>query len=255
MRLIDLAEWNPPENFQCCRSRDREGAMRAFDGSVALIELGDKYLFNSQRFHADTCADNIRNGIQRADLVKLDIFRGLTVDLSLGHSDPLKDAERVFFDKGRKLTGLNQSANSAMGHPVRVRVAVVMGVVVRISVSVRVAVVIMSMRSIGSIMSMLVLMRVRVRGFAVDGPGMNPELDPFHALAMGPLKVHVKIADLQLGKFPLEGGWFHAQIAEGTDSHIAANARGRAVKEENAHGELGAGVSGSLGGMPPTPEG
>ncbi len=47
----------------------------------------------------------------------------------------------------------------------------------------------------------------------VNGAGMDGELDALDSFALFPLKMHVEIADLQLGKFPLEGGGVDAKIA------------------------------------------
>lgn len=59
---------------------------------------------------------------------------------------------------------------------------------------------------------------------------MDAEFHPFHALATLPLEVHVKITDLQLRELPLERGWLHSEIAQGTDSHVATDA-GKAVEK------------------------
>ena len=76
----------------------------------------------------------------------------------------------------------------------------------------------------------LVLLVVHVRA-----PFVNAKLDAAHILPLLPLEVHVKVANVQLRKLPLERRWFHAQIAQGADGHVAADA-GEAVEEENFHG-------------------
>ena len=64
---------------------------------------------------------------------------------------------------------------------------------------------------------------------------VNAEFHAFDVLPFFPFEVHVKGADLELGEFPLQSGWFHAEIDEGADGHVAANA-GDAIEKENAHG-------------------
>jgi hypothetical protein len=47
--------------------------------------------------------------------------------------------------------------------------------------------------------------------------------------------MHVKIADIELGKFPLQRRGFDAEIDESTDGHVAADAGGT-IEIENFHG-------------------
>ena len=66
------------------------------------------------------------------------------------------------------------------------------------------------------------------------GPLVDAEFDPLDGLAFLPLEVHVEVADLQFGEFPLQGGRFDPKVAKSADGHVAADAR-EAVEKENAH--------------------
>jgi hypothetical protein len=68
---------------------------------------------------------------------------------------------------------------------------------------------------------------------------VDAEVDSFDTFPMLPIEVHVEVSDLQLGELPLECRGFDAEVAEGADGHIAADAGGT-VEEQNAHGKEGA---------------
>ena len=87
------------------------------------------------------------------------------------------------------------------------------------------------------LMGMLMFMRVRMRlvlRVRVRGAFVDTEFHAFDVLPLLPFEVHVKVADLQLGKLPLESGRLHAEIDERADRHVAADA-GDAVEEEGFH--------------------
>jgi hypothetical protein len=69
-----------------------------------------------------------------------------------------------------------------------------------------------------------VLIGVIILFVCVDGTSVNAEFHAFHLLALGAFEVHVKIAQFELRKLPFECGWLDAQITEGADRHIAADA-------------------------------
>ena len=70
---------------------------------------------------------------------------------------------------------------------------------------------------------------VGVGGAFVDGEGYALDVLTDFALPVG-----VEVADLELGQFPFEGGGFDAEVAQGPDGHVAADA-GEAVEIENTH--------------------
>ena len=79
------------------------------------------------------------------------------------------------------------------------------------------------------VLVMLILVVRMCRAF------MDAKFHPFHFLPLLPVEVHVKIADVELGKLPLEGRWFDAEIAKRADCHVAADA-GETIEKENFHG-------------------
>lgn len=107
VRFVDLTERNALEDFQRGRSGDGEGAMRALDRAVAIMELGDKDLLDAERFDSDARTDDIRDRIERADFVELDVFRRLAVDLAFGDGNALENGERVLLHEIGELAVLD----------------------------------------------------------------------------------------------------------------------------------------------------
>ena len=68
---------------------------------------------------------------------------------------------------------------------------------------------------------------------------MDAEVDSLHTLPMLPFEVHVEVADIEFGEFPLQCRRFDAEVAECADGHIAADAGGT-VEEKDTHGKKGA---------------
>jgi hypothetical protein len=95
-------------------------------------------------------------------------------------------------------------------------------------VRVRVAVVFLVMMM--AFVLFLLILVVRVGRAFVDA-----KFHAFQILPLLALEVHVEIAEVELGKLPLQGRGFDAKIDEGADGHIAGDA-GEAVEEEDFHG-------------------
>jgi hypothetical protein len=68
----------------------------------------------------------------------------------------------------------------------------------------------------------------------MGGPFVDAKLHPLHCLAFLPVEVHVEVADIELGEFPLKRGGFDAEIDERADRHVAADA-GETIEEEDFH--------------------
>ena len=68
-------------------------------------------------------------------------------------------------------------------------------------------------------MSMFIVV-VRVRRALMDA-----ELNSLDALSLLTLEVHMKIAECEFGELPLESRRFDAEIDQGADRHVAADAR------------------------------
>ena len=82
----------------------------------------------------------------------------------------------------------------------------------------------------------VVVVAVLVLVVGVGRAFVNTEFHAFHLLPLLAVEVHVEIAEVELGEFPLEGGWFHAEIDEGADGHVTGDA-GKAIEEEDFHGK------------------
>ncbi len=126
MRLIDLADGNALEDFERRGSGHGEGAVRAFHGAGAIVQGGDENFFHAEELETDADADDVGDGIQRTDFVKLHVFRRLAMDSALRDRDTLEDGERMLFDEVRKLAVLDQFPNLAVAATVRVVAMVVM---------------------------------------------------------------------------------------------------------------------------------
>lgn len=81
----------------------------------------------------------------------------------------------------------------------------------------------------------MVMVMVMVARFGVGRSRMNAEVDALNFGTLLALEVHVKVTQIQLGQFPFQGGRFHSEVAQGADSHVAADA-GEAVEIERFHG-------------------
>ena len=162
-----------------------------------------------------------------------DLFRRLAVDFSLGDRHALEDGKGVRFDKGAQVAGLKERTDFGMGAtvrrilPVRVPVGMMMGVA---GISMRVA----SFVFFG-VMPVPAASARRILIVPMGRPFMNAKSNAFDGLALLALEVHVEIAQVELGEFPLKGGRFDAEIAKRPNGHIAADA-GNAVEKENTHG-------------------
>jgi hypothetical protein len=72
-------------------------------------------------------------------------------------------------------------------------------------------------------MLVVVLVLVLVLFVGVRRALVDTEFHAFDVLALLALEVHVKVADVELGEFPLERGGFHAEVGERADGHVAAD--------------------------------
>ena len=63
---------------------------------------------------------------------------------------------------------------------------------------------------------------------------VDAELHPFDLMPLRTVEVHVKIAEIELRKFPFKRGRFHAEIDQCADSHVTADA-GTAIEIEDFH--------------------
>ncbi len=72
--FIDLTQRDALENFQSRRSGDREHAMCAVNVSMAFVELRGVDTVHTERLDPDTRANNVRNRVQCADFMEMDVL-------------------------------------------------------------------------------------------------------------------------------------------------------------------------------------
>ncbi|MDB6173251.1 MAG: hypothetical protein JWL59_2562 [Chthoniobacteraceae bacterium] len=94
-----------------------------------------------------------------------------------------------------------------------------------------------ALRSVHMVLVGMAGVRFFILVMGMGRTGMNAELDSFDALALLALEMHVEIADLQFGEFPLKSGRFDSQVAQGSHGHVAADT-GKAVEKKNTHDEV-----------------
>ena len=121
-----------------------------------------------------------------------------------------------------------------------VSMIVIRGMLMHVTVSVGVFFIVI-MVMIGMIMSVIMFMIVStivvlvlVLIVGVRRALVDPEFHPFDILPLGALEVHVEIAEVHLGEFPLESGRLHSEVAESAHGHVATDA-GKTVEKENLH--------------------
>jgi hypothetical protein len=85
-------------------------------------------------------------------------------------------------------------------------------------------------------MSMRVFLPVLVLFRLVNRALVDCESHPFDLFSLRSIKMHVELADGELGKFPLESGGTDTQIDQCAYGHVATDA-GDAVEIEDFHGQ------------------
>ncbi len=184
MRLVDLAQRDPLEDFQGRRRGQREDAVGAMHRPGTIMQAGNEDFLHAERFNPHAGTDHVGNRIQGADLVEVHIVDRLAMDLGFGLGDAMEDGQRVLFDELGEFTLLDQGANLAVtalvlvfvGVPVLVSMLVFVGmsvlvgchlaavvvivfrVGVRVFVVVLVAMLVLVLRVVMVLMAVLVLM-------------------------------------------------------------------------------------------------
>ena len=83
--------------------------MGAVHPAPAIVQRRDEDLRHAQRFDPNAGTDDIRNRIERADLVESDFLRRLPMNLPLSDGDPLKNRDGVQLDEIREIALLDQA--------------------------------------------------------------------------------------------------------------------------------------------------
>ena len=154
------------------------------------------------------------------------------MDFPLGHRDALEDREGVLFHERREIAPPDERANFRVAAAVRVFVGMVMLLLMAL---VRVFVLVMFVTVGMRVRAVFRVPRSAFRVFLVRFSLVDAELHALDALPLLALEVHVEVAEVELRQLPFERGGLHAEVAQRTDSHVAADA-GDAVEEENFHG-------------------
>ena len=137
MRLVNLPERNALEDFHCRGRGHWKNPVRAFHSAMSVIERRDEDFLHSKRLDADAREHDVRDGIERADLVEVDVLRTHAVDFTLRLGDAAENPERILLHERREIARLDQRAD----FPVRPSVDMLVRVLVMLmAVSVFIAV-------------------------------------------------------------------------------------------------------------------
>lgn len=82
--------------------------MRAIDPAGSFRDVARENSWFAQHFQSDTCANDIDDGIHRADFVKVNLLGRHSVNFSFGDGNALKDCDGFFFHPIGKRAVANQ---------------------------------------------------------------------------------------------------------------------------------------------------
>ncbi len=179
--------------------------MRTGDRAVPIGEHTQFHPFDSERLEPDADAHNIRNGIEGAHLMECHILGIKPMDAPFAHRDVTKHCDSLRLDELGEIAGLNHLTNLTKPAPVNVP------------------------------MRMPVPMRMGILLRLMGRPIMNTEVHRSDPAAINLVKVHVKLAKAcHFGKFPFKDRRGHAEIAQGSYSHVTADSR-KTVEVKSKH--------------------
>ncbi len=106
VRLVALrdADAARAENRQRRRRGNRKSTMRAIHPARALGHRRGQHARLAEQFQRDGRADDVHDGIHRADFVKMNLVRRQPVNFSLRLGDALEDGDGFLFDPRREFT-------------------------------------------------------------------------------------------------------------------------------------------------------
>ena len=110
MRLVALRDADPAraENGERRRSGQGKAAVRAVDEAGPFHDRAGEHARFAEQFERDARADDINNGIHRADFMEVHFVGRQAVDFSFGDGDAVKDGDRFLLHAVRKRAALNQ---------------------------------------------------------------------------------------------------------------------------------------------------
>jgi hypothetical protein len=91
--FVRLLDGDAFEEFQNGGSGHRKSAVGAIDPAVTVLESGGEDLLDTEGFDPDADADDVRDGIQRADFVEVDLIWGGSMDFRFGDRDAMEDGQ------------------------------------------------------------------------------------------------------------------------------------------------------------------
>ena len=242
--LVNLAHLrNHAQDFQGRRRWNRKPPVGTIHPPSAVRQRTDENLLHAEFLHPDAGADDVRDGIQRADFVEGDGFDRRTMDLCFGQGDAVKDAQCVFAHKLREVAGLDERADLLVGTATVERVGVnvfverlagsgtmvmvVVGmsviVVMLVTVGMRMGILvsmIMFMRMpviVPMCMSVIVVMLVAVGMFVVVPIVLDVNLAVFVCFLVLVVRVHRAAVDAELDSFevlPFPALEVHVEISD-----------------------------------------
>lgn len=75
--------------------------MRAVHCAVTILQTTAVNLLHAESLEADATQDDIRNAVEGADFMEVDVFRRLAMDFSFRHSDAVEDRNGVLlYERG-----------------------------------------------------------------------------------------------------------------------------------------------------------
>ncbi len=219
-----------PEQIRSCRRGNRKYTVLAMNEATADVDRGAQEPLNAKCFETDRRTDGVDNRIDRADFVKLDIFRSDVVNLAFRYRQLRKYVRRDLLRFRVQLAFANHCQNLGrlamkvarvmvtMIVHVSMLVFMLMFVLMVVIVAVRFA-----MRLMGGVVFVFLLTINQYIKF--DGTDVRA------SNARHPQFVTV---DRQLSQFGLEKIKTKAGVQERTDRHVAADA-GKAIEVERLH--------------------
>ena len=97
MWFVDLTDRNPAQDLKRRGGWNWKSAVRALNETPPVVKLRNEHPLNGQRLQPHARTNDIRDRIERADLVKSDILRRNTMNLTLSDGDSLEDPQRMLF--------------------------------------------------------------------------------------------------------------------------------------------------------------
>ena len=110
VRLVALrdADAARAENRQRGRRGNRKSSVRAINPAGAFDHRRGQHARLAQQFQRDGRADDVHDGIHRADFVKMNLVRRQAVNFSLRLGDALKDGDGFLLHPGGKFAARDE---------------------------------------------------------------------------------------------------------------------------------------------------